>query len=64
MISEDHVTLKTGVMMLKNQLYITGINDILLYINIENVLIFHNNTIFNNINKCSLGKQRAFIQKH
>ncbi len=26
MISEDHVTLKTGVMMLKIQLRITGIN--------------------------------------
>ncbi len=29
MISEDHVTLKTGVMMLKNQLRITGIIHIL-----------------------------------
>ncbi len=29
MISEDHVTLKTGVMMLKIQLRITGINYIL-----------------------------------
>ncbi len=29
MISEDHVTLKTGVMMLKNQLCITGIIYIL-----------------------------------
>ncbi len=28
MISEDHVTLKTGVMMLKIQLYITEINYI------------------------------------
>ncbi len=36
MISEDHVTLKTGVMMLKIQLRITGINDILQYIQIEN----------------------------
>ncbi len=34
MISEDHVTLKTGVMMLKIQLRITGINYILLYIHI------------------------------
>ncbi len=32
MISEDHVTLKTGAMMLKIQLYITGINYILQYI--------------------------------
>ncbi len=29
MISEDHVTLKTGVMMLKIQLRITEINNIL-----------------------------------
>ncbi len=31
LISEDHVTLKTGVMMLKIQLRITGINYILKY---------------------------------
>ncbi len=31
-----HVTLKTGVMMLKIQRCITGINHILLYIHIEN----------------------------
>ncbi len=36
MISEDHVTLKTGVMMLKIQLRITEINYILQYIQIEN----------------------------
>ncbi len=36
MISEDHVTLKTGVMMLKIQLRITGIKYILQYIQIEN----------------------------
>ncbi len=36
MISEDHVTLKTGVMMLKIQLRITEINYILKYIYIEN----------------------------
>ncbi len=36
MISEDHVTLKTGVMMLKIQLRITGINYILKYIQIQN----------------------------
>ncbi len=35
MISEDHVTLKTGVMMLKIQIYITGINYILQYIQTE-----------------------------
>ncbi len=32
---KDHVTLKTGVMMLKIQLYITGINYILKYISVE-----------------------------
>ncbi len=37
MISEDHVTLKTGVMMLKIQLHITEINSILKYITIENI---------------------------
>ncbi len=37
MISEDHVTLKTGVMMLKIQLRITEINDSLTDIHIENV---------------------------
>ncbi len=35
MISEDHVTLKTGVMMLKIQLRITEINYMLKYIKIE-----------------------------
>ncbi len=39
MISEDHVTLKTGVMMLKIHLRITGMNDILQYIQIEKSLI-------------------------
>ncbi len=34
----DHVTLKTGVMMLKIQLRITGINDTLHYIQIENFI--------------------------
>ncbi len=33
---KDHVTLKTGVMMLKIQLWITEINYILNYIQIEN----------------------------
>ncbi len=36
MISEDHVTLKTEVMMLKSQLWFTGIHYILKYIKIEN----------------------------
>ncbi len=33
---KNHVTLKTGVMMLKIQLRITGINYIFTYIQIEN----------------------------
>ncbi len=37
MISEDHVTLKTAVMMLEIQLRITEINYILQYIHIENI---------------------------
>ncbi len=36
MISEDHVTLKTGVMMLEIQLRITEINYSLTDIHIEN----------------------------
>ncbi len=39
MISEDHVTLKTGVMMLKIQLCITEINYILKYITIETAIL-------------------------
>ncbi len=39
MISEDHVTLKTGVMMLKIQLRITEIYYILTYINLENIYL-------------------------
>ncbi len=38
MISGDHVTLKTAVMMLKIQLRITEINSILTDINIENCI--------------------------
>ncbi len=36
MISEDHVTLKTGEMMLNIQRCITEIHDILKYIKIRN----------------------------
>ncbi len=36
LLQKDHVTLKTDVMMLKIQLCITGINNILKYIKIEN----------------------------
>ncbi len=41
------MTLKTGVMMLKIQLYITGMNYIIKYIHIERICItFHNISIF------------------
>ncbi len=45
---KDHVTLKTGVMILKIQLCNTGLNYILKYIQIEelSVIIFHNSTVF------------------
>ncbi len=51
MISEDHVTLKTAVMMLKIQLRIIGINHILKYIKLVNVIflieiIIHRITVF------------------
>ncbi len=45
LISEDHVTLKAGVMMLKIQLCITGINNILQYIQIDSVDIIKCNNI-------------------
>ncbi len=37
MISEDHMTLKTGVNDAENTALITGINYILKYIKIENI---------------------------
>ena len=40
MISEDHVTLKTGGMMTKIQLHITKINDILKDIKIETIILY------------------------
>ncbi len=47
---KDHVTLKTEVMMLKIQICIQIINDILKYIQIKHVfhivIIFHNITDF------------------
>ncbi len=55
MISEDHVTLKTGVMMLKIQLRITEINDILTCVHIENNI--------NIINKCNLGEQKILFSE-
>ncbi len=61
MISEDHVTLKTGVMMLKIQLCITEINYII-YIHIENIKYF---TILLYVwsNKCGLNEQKRPLSK-
>ncbi len=50
MISEDHVTLKTGEMLLK----ITEINYSLTDIHIENSYF----------NKCSFTEQKRLFQKH
>ncbi len=47
----DHVTLKTGVMKLKIQMGITGINYILKYIQIENSSL---NCKINNNNNCTV----------
>ncbi len=68
MISEDHVTLKTGVMTLKisfdhrNKLHFT------IYIKYENcyffiVIITHNITVFLS-NKCTLGEHNGLISEH
>ncbi len=49
MISEDHVTLKTGGMILKIQLCITGMNYILKYIHkkqLFKILMFYNIALF------------------
>ncbi len=51
------MTLKTGVMMLKIQVCHQFYNYILKFIQIENIFIFHNLTIFLS-NKCSLGEHR------
>ncbi len=45
MISEDHVTLKTEVMMLEIYLYITDINYSLTDIHIENAVFNYNNIV-------------------
>jgi len=47
---KDHVTLKTGVMILKIQLCITEINYILTYIKIKNTVFFKIDNI-NNISQ-------------
>ncbi len=46
MISEDHVTLKTAVMMLKIQLRITEINYTLTHIHTETAVLNSNNSAF------------------
>ncbi len=61
MISEDHVTLKTGEMMLKIQLCITGINYTLIYKKKKNVIVF---TVFFNQTNASLVSKRDFVLKH
>ncbi len=70
MISEDHVTLKTGVMMLEIQLRITEINDSLTDIHIKQqtaILKLNNisyfDCIFVQIN-AALVSRREFFQKH
>ncbi len=69
MISEDHVTLKTEVMMLKIQLCITEINDILQYIQIV-ILNCNNNLqhycfycIYNQINATLVSRKDFFWEK-
>ncbi len=57
---KDHVTLKTGVMMLKIQRCITGINYILKYIQIKSNQI---NYIFDQINAALISIKYIF-QKH
>ncbi len=57
------MTLKTGVMMLKIQLCITGIIYILKYIKLEfNILIFHNITVVHFLsNKCSIDELEKLL---
>ncbi len=68
MISEDHVTLKTGVMMMKIQLHVTEINYILTDIHIETsyfklIKIFHSfDCIFNHINAVLVSRRDSFIK--
>ncbi len=51
MISADHVTLKTAViMMLEIQLHVTGVNEIWLYIHIDITVIFQFLQYFDQIN--------------
>ncbi len=69
MISEDHVTLKTGVMMLKIQLRITEINYSLTDIHIEDTYFelykyLKICTAFCNKCNASLVSRRDFFQTH
>ncbi len=70
MISEDHVTLKTGVMMLKIQLRITGINCILKYIkqetnirNCNNIKKYYSIFLYFNQINTALMSRRESIKK-
>ncbi len=71
MISEDHVTLKTGVIMLKIQLCITGINYIVKYIQIVNSLNYNKISqcysfycIIDQINAALVNIRDLNVQKH
>ncbi len=61
---KDHVTLKTGLMMLKIQLCLTGINCMLKHIKLENdsitILLF---LLYFWSNKCSFGAHKRLISK-
>ncbi len=71
MISEDHVTLKTGVMMLKIQLWSQKLNYILKYIKIKNCYLNCNNIsqnifffcIFNQIDAALMSRRHFFKKK-
>jgi len=63
MISEDHVTLKTGGMMLKIQLFITRINYLSLYIHMENSYYNYLTFFTAFFYQCSLGEQKRLLSK-
>ncbi len=58
---KDHVTMKTGVMMLKIQLCITGINYILKCSAIKTVILNYNNMSHFWTNTWSLGKHKRLL---
>jgi len=69
MISEDHVTLKTAVMMLKIQFCRRNKLHFKMYSNrtqlFEIVIIFHIITVllYFLLNKCSLGKHKRLVSE-